>query len=52
MQKLEAQKVEYVALETKLNQLQEQQLSYDPTVEIVNRTWDQVLPLAVVAYYS
>ncbi|XP_038682111.1 E3 ubiquitin-protein ligase BRE1-like 1 [Tripterygium wilfordii] len=38
-QKLEAQKVEYSALESKLSQIKERQQPYESTLEVVDKSW-------------
>lgn len=43
VQKLESQKVEHAALESKLSQLTEQQLGYDSRLEVVKNSWDELL---------
>lgn len=51
VQKLEAQKVEYSALDNKFNQLKERQQPYDSTLEVVNRSWEEVMPVFVVSFF-
>lgn len=48
VQKLEAQKVEHSALENKFTQLKERQQPYDSTLNVVNRSWEEVIPLIVI----
>ncbi|XP_050385967.1 E3 ubiquitin-protein ligase BRE1-like 1 [Argentina anserina] len=43
LQKLETQKVEYLALENELAQLKKKQLPYDPTLTVVNKSWKQLV---------
>ncbi|WCJ22965.1 E3 ubiquitin-protein ligase BRE1-like 1 [Euphorbia peplus] len=40
LQKLEAQKVEFSALENKFSQLKEKQQPYDSTLQAVNKSWE------------
>ncbi|MCI04102.1 E3 ubiquitin-protein ligase BRE1-like protein, partial [Trifolium medium] len=40
-QKLETQKLEYTALENKFSQLKERQQSYDSTLAVVKKSWEQ-----------
>ncbi|XP_077235379.1 histone mono-ubiquitination 1 isoform X2 [Tasmannia lanceolata] len=42
-QQLEAQKAEFFALENKFHQLKEKQHTYDDTLKVVNRSWEQLL---------
>ncbi|GMP42718.1 hypothetical protein CsSME_00012364 [Camellia sinensis var. sinensis] len=42
VQKLEAQKVEHIALEKKHSQLKEKQQPYDETLVVVNKAWEQM----------
>jgi len=42
-QKLETQKLEYAALENRFTQLKERQKSYDPTLSVVKKSWEQVI---------
>ena len=44
LQKLEAQKAEYSALENKFIQLKEKQKPYDSTLKVVNKSWEAVRP--------
>lgn len=50
VQKLESQKVEHAALESKLSQLTEQQLGYDARLEVVGRSWEEVIALSVFSF--
>ncbi|KAJ0112961.1 hypothetical protein Patl1_00150 [Pistacia atlantica] len=43
VQKLEEQKVEYSALDNKFTQLKERQQPYDSTLEVVNRSWEELV---------
>ncbi|XWS35628.1 hypothetical protein CRYUN_Cryun20dG0013300 [Craigia yunnanensis] len=43
LQKLEAQKVEYSALENKFIQLKEKQKPYDSTLKVVNKSWEALI---------
>ncbi|TYI69715.1 hypothetical protein E1A91_D08G172600v1 [Gossypium mustelinum] len=43
LQKLEAQKVEYSALEYKFIELKEKQKSYDSTLKVVNKCWEALI---------
>ncbi|CAL5382679.1 unnamed protein product [Camellia sinensis] len=43
VQKLEAQKVEHIALEKKHSQLKEKQQPYDETLVVVNKAWEQLV---------
>ncbi|KAB2070319.1 hypothetical protein ES319_A08G148000v1 [Gossypium barbadense] len=43
LQKLEAQKVEYSALEDKFIELKEKQKSYDSTLKVVNKCWEALI---------
>ncbi|XP_043720938.1 E3 ubiquitin-protein ligase BRE1-like 1 isoform X2 [Telopea speciosissima] len=43
VQQLEAQKVEYSALENKFCQQKEKQCDYDDTLQVVNRSWEQLV---------
>ncbi|KAK8522072.1 hypothetical protein V6N12_066642 [Hibiscus sabdariffa] len=43
LQKLEAQKVEYSALENKFIQLKEKQKRYDSTLKAVNKSWEALI---------
>ncbi|KAK8480055.1 hypothetical protein V6N12_033972 [Hibiscus sabdariffa] len=43
LQKLEAQKVEYSALENKFIQLKEKQKRYDSTLKVVNKSWEALI---------
>ena len=43
MQKLETQKLEYTALENKFSQLKGRQQSYDSTLAVVKKNWEQVI---------
>ncbi|KAJ4727229.1 E3 ubiquitin protein ligase [Melia azedarach] len=43
VQKLEAQKVEHSALENKFTQLKERQQPYDSTLNVVNRSWEELI---------
>jgi hypothetical protein len=43
VQKLEAQKVEYYAIENKFSQLKRKQQPYDSTLAVVNKSLDKVL---------
>ncbi|KAH9788548.1 E3 ubiquitin-protein ligase BRE1-like 1 [Citrus sinensis] len=47
VQKLETQKVEYSALENKFAQLKERQQPYDSTLKVVNKSWEEVIPVFV-----
>lgn len=47
VQKLETQKVEYSALENKFTQLKERQQPYDSTLKVVNKSWEEVIPVFV-----
>lgn len=42
-QKLETQKLEYAALENKFSQLKEKQQSYDSTLAVVKKSWEQLV---------
>ncbi|GAU46269.1 hypothetical protein TSUD_174450 [Trifolium subterraneum] len=42
-QKLETQKLEYTALENKFSQLKERQQSYDSTLAVVKKSWEQLV---------
>ncbi|CAJ2669901.1 unnamed protein product [Trifolium pratense] len=42
-QKLETQKLEYTALENKFSQLKERQQSYDSTLAVVKKSWQQLV---------
>lgn len=42
IQKLETQKVEYLALENKFSQLKEKHQPYDSTLTVVNKSWEKV----------
>ncbi|KAF7844930.1 E3 ubiquitin-protein ligase BRE1-like 1 isoform X1 [Senna tora] len=42
-QKLETQKLEHTALENKFSQLKERQCSYDSTIPVVKKSWEQVI---------
>ncbi|QCE10905.1 E3 ubiquitin-protein ligase BRE1 [Vigna unguiculata] len=42
-QKLETQKLEYVALDNRFAQLKERQKSYDPTLSLVKKSWEQMV---------
>ncbi|KAL6005066.1 ubiquitin-like modifier hub1 [Asimina triloba] len=43
VQQLEAQKAEFSALENKFHQLKEKQQTYDDTLQVVNRSWEQLV---------
>ncbi|KAH7519670.1 E3 ubiquitin-protein ligase BRE1-like 1 [Ziziphus jujuba] len=43
IQKLEAQKFEHAALESKLSQLKEKQQPYDSTLTVVNKSWEELV---------
>ncbi|KAA8550078.1 hypothetical protein F0562_001762 [Nyssa sinensis] len=43
IQKLEAQKVERIALEDKFNQQREKQQPYDNTLAVVNKSWEELV---------
>nr|XP_043623926.1 E3 ubiquitin-protein ligase BRE1-like 1 isoform X2 [Erigeron canadensis] len=43
VQKLESQKVEYVALDNKFSQLREKQLPYNNTLAVVDKSWDELV---------
>nr|CAD1844899.1 unnamed protein product [Ananas comosus var. bracteatus] len=43
VEQLEAQKVEYLVLEDKLNQLKEKQKTYTDTLTVVNESWDRLV---------
>ncbi|XWS45857.1 hypothetical protein CRYUN_Cryun14cG0015300 [Craigia yunnanensis] len=43
LQKLEAHKVEYSAIENKFVQLKEKQKPYDSTLKVVNRSWEALI---------
>lgn len=45
VEQVEAQKVEYLVLEDKLNQLKEKQKTYTGTLTVVNESWDRVILL-------
>lgn len=59
-QKLETQKLEYTALENKFSQLNERQHSYDSTLTVVKKSWEQVtlfrfvflLPPVLLLFYA
>ncbi|GMN56359.1 hypothetical protein TIFTF001_025463 [Ficus carica] len=42
IQKLETQKVEYLALENKFSQLKEKHQPYDSTLTVVNKSWEKL----------
>lgn len=42
IQKLETQKVEINALEEKFSRLKDKQHSYDKTLAVVNKSWEEV----------
>ncbi|BAT84706.1 hypothetical protein LR48_Vigan03g168600 [Vigna angularis] len=42
-QKLETQKLEYAALDNRFTQLKERQKSYDPTLAVVKKSWEQMV---------
>ncbi|XP_020203564.1 E3 ubiquitin-protein ligase BRE1-like 1 [Cajanus cajan] len=42
-QKLETQKLEYAALENRVSQLKERQKSYDSTLAVVRKSWEQLV---------
>ncbi|TKY66301.1 E3 ubiquitin-protein ligase BRE 1 [Spatholobus suberectus] len=42
-QKLETQKLEYTALENRFSQLKERQKSYDSTLAVVKKSWEQLV---------
>lgn len=43
VQKLESQKVEFIALENKFSQLREKHLPYSKTLAVVDKSWDEVV---------
>lgn len=43
VQKLEAQKAECIALESKFSQLREKQQPYDNTLAVVNKSWEELV---------
>lgn len=43
VQKLEAQKIECIALENKFSQLRDKQLPYNNTLEVVQKAWEEVI---------
>jgi len=43
IQKLETQKLEYAALENRFTQQNDRQKSYDPTLSVVKKSWEQVI---------
>ncbi|CAJ1780003.1 unnamed protein product [Sphenostylis stenocarpa] len=43
IQKLETQKLEYAALENRFTQLKERQKSFDPTLAVVKKSWEQLV---------
>ena len=51
VQKLEAQKVECIALENKFCQLKEKQQHYDETLAVVNEAWEQVVYLCIASTF-
>ena len=51
VQKLEAQKVERIALENKFCQLKEKQQPYDETLAVVNEAWEQVVYHCIVSTF-
>ncbi|PON33407.1 Cdk-activating kinase assembly factor [Parasponia andersonii] len=42
IQKLEAQKIEYLALENKFSQLEEKHEPYDSTLKVVDKSWEEL----------
>ncbi|XP_062073247.1 E3 ubiquitin-protein ligase BRE1-like 1 isoform X1 [Humulus lupulus] len=42
IQKLEAQKIEYLSLENKFSQLEEKHQPYDSTLHVVNKSWEEL----------
>ncbi|KAK9273023.1 hypothetical protein L1049_017830 [Liquidambar formosana] len=43
VQKLEAQKAEYISLENKFSQLKGRQKTYDNTLSVVNKSWEELV---------
>lgn len=51
-QKLETQKLEYAGLENRFSLLKESQKSYDSTLAVVKKSWEQVIGSHFIFAYN